>query len=177
MSLPGPVETTLSTESRLPYEKENRIRPIVKILDATVELVDEAHPFGAVLGGVLHIQGPLANSSLLPGLAYREDRKGLTAYMTHKGKVAGSYRFDTAMYSSRLKCKKPFHLLPVMSGMSYISGWIKKSVSGMILQEADCGNNTFRRIGAFAVDPPRGRDKSGDEYTDGIRMLQEACHS
>ncbi|KAK3388360.1 heterokaryon incompatibility protein-domain-containing protein [Sordaria brevicollis] len=179
-SIPGPVVPTVRNKEDLPLpgKKGQRSRPMIQILDATVDLVDESHPFGAVSGGSLLVKGPLANSSLIQDFEFSEHERKMT--ITYCGKFAGSYRFDTLGYPSQLPVKKPLYLLPVMLGMSYMGGWDKRQVSGLVLQQANRGGNTFRRVGVFGVRRQElwetaSEKEDYEKEEDGIRVLQEAC--
>ncbi|KAK3500382.1 heterokaryon incompatibility protein-domain-containing protein [Neurospora hispaniola] len=161
-------------------------RPIIQILDATIALVDEKNPFGAVSGGALRISGPLANISLIKNCGF----SGITAtcrmvitYPKRMNMVGDCY-MDRMRYDRQMETKqKPIYLLPVMLDMSFRLGWGQAHVSGLMLEETT-DEYTFRRVGVFEVRRPK--DKIGrfriprarqKEDACGVQMLQEACRS
>lgn len=161
--LPGRMESRF-----LPRNKS--FRPTIQILDATINLLDENHPFGAVSGGALRITGPLATSSLMKSLAF--DRHSVY----YKKISVGGYIMDTVDYPWQRPNKKTLYFLVTMLDWG-ICGWIgtsyrENTVSGLLIQETDRGQNVFQRVGVFEVG-----DRSSNEEGGGIQMLQEACRS
>ncbi|KAK3493647.1 heterokaryon incompatibility protein-domain-containing protein [Neurospora crassa] len=97
-SIRGPIQLPNGLEWRR-WAKHRRTgqvsyRPIIRILDATVALVDENNPFGAVSGGALHIKGPLANSSLIKGLQIGEPQTLNILEIWYKGNRVGKSDMD-----------------------------------------------------------------------------------
>ncbi|KAK1775167.1 heterokaryon incompatibility protein-domain-containing protein [Copromyces sp. CBS 386.78] len=175
-SIPTRVQLTIMRKKQLLGITEQRFlsrgqhfqyfRPLIQVLDATINLLDESHPFGAVSRGALRIKGPLATSSLIRSLEF--DR-----YMiVHEKLSVGSYNLDTVDHPWQRRNKKALYFLAAMLDWE-IWGSDEDSVSGLLLQKTDHEENVFQRIGVFDVKKP---DVYGNQK-DGIQMLQEACRS
>lgn len=165
---------------------EQWYRPIIQVLDATIALVDEKNPFGAVSGGALRINGPLANSSLIKNCGFFGNITTCQMVITYPKRMdtVGNCYMDRMRYDRQIETKqKPIYLLPVMPDISFRWGWGQAQVSGLMLEETT-DENTFRRVRVFEVRRPkhefgmfvvpRPRQKE-DAY--GVGMLQDACRS
>ena len=112
--------------------------PLIEILDAKTELVNDRQPFGAVKGGFIFVAGQLIRAT------FQEKSDTRADYYAHdaKGTRDGCLRlaFDTAVdHTTEAFCLPMRH------------PW-DDNLEGLILQSTGTEHMTFRRIGHFDTD-------------------------
>ena len=185
-SIPTPVWLTIRGEENFPgiaglrmqrsgEGNPRHFRPLIEVLDVTMDLLDENHPFGAVSKGALRIKGPLAKFSRKWDLAFHGSRQ-----LIHEDRLmVGSYVLDRVNdpweLPKRKGRRKSLYFLVAMLHWSTV-GRDENKVAGLLLEKTHRGGDVFQRIGVFDLysNIPRWyMHQDGD----GVRLFQKACRS